>query len=151
MGNHDVPCSMCDGTGYKDAYGFCMDPCDHVVSIAEKRKDLVGMNIDIVKEHLKTGVIGTPLIILEDMKGPVCVNAGRFMIARGLSLVDNPTEVELTSAILRDLEEKGHNSFAYYRMDENELRFGSMNVADVPTAREWELWRSFRSQSNTQN
>lgn len=47
---------MCDGTGYKDAYGFCMDPCDHVVSIAEKRKELVGMNkqeiFDIVSVHL---------------------------------------------------------------------------------------------------
>ena len=24
----EVKCTMCDDTGYKDYYGFCMDECD---------------------------------------------------------------------------------------------------------------------------
>jgi len=62
-----------------------------------------------------------PVVILDDMKGPVALN-GNTLVARSLSISDCNTSIDVAKLILDDMRWRKHTAFAFYQY-----------VSDIPT------------------
>lgn len=89
------------------------------------------IDMTMVKMHLKTGVVGDAVIVLEDMLGPVDVNGGMSFAARSMSLTGITDDVEMAKAIHKKLNEEGHNAFAFYQLLPDVIRFGSIKIGYI--------------------
>lgn len=83
------------------------------------------MNINVIKEHLTSGAVGRSVVALQDMHGPVDLNACATFIAKRLNIdaawcgVDCTCDTKLQeyriAKLIHDyLDERGHTAFAFY-------------------------------------
>lgn len=90
------------------------------------------MNINKIKDYLTTNALGEEYIsvyILNDMIYPTGINNGNALLIREIpfhNTLDN--EVSLARRILMDLKEKRHNAFAFYKLEQNFIKFCSLKI-----------------------
>lgn len=93
------------------------------------------MNVRVLKEHIRTsGCLGESYsnrnyIILEDLYGPVYINAGKCTITESMSIWHD-NEVTLARKLCDLMKNRDHNAFAFYMLenDNRVLKFITMKV-----------------------
>lgn len=84
------------------------------------------IDIDIVKMHLATGVMGKCVVILDDMNGPTTVNAGHVMVARQMN-IRGMNEAQIAERLQKYI------AIAFYQYDAEQefIRFGVLESPEI--------------------
>lgn len=112
--------------------------CDQTINLEPINQEDLRVDIYFDPEMLKTYIHSPsyfqeyshirPLIILNDMIYPVCVNAGQSFQSQKIDITDCNHEREIAFKVIGIMDKLGHNAFAFYRFADSNLEFGSIKI-----------------------